>query len=60
MTTETPTRLDTDQMEALRAEIATVPDESDGISLVDAKREADFKLGLAINAVKVLRKLSAE
>ena len=59
-TTPTPARLNTAALEAVLAEIATVPDESDGIALADAKREASFKLGVAINAVKVLRKLSAE
>lgn len=36
-----------------------MPDELDGLSLVNAKREADFKVKQAINALKVLRKLSA-
>ncbi|MDN3711959.1 hypothetical protein QWZ10_09250 [Paracoccus cavernae] len=52
-------RLDTAPLEALREEALTVADEVDGISMLDVKREADFKLAQAINAVKVLRKLSA-
>ena len=59
-TTVPAVRLDTAPLEAVLAEIATVPDESDGIALADAKREASFKLGVAINAIKELRKLSAE
>ena len=52
-------RLDTAPLETLRQEALTIADEVDGISMLDVKREADFKLAQAINAVKVLRKLSA-
>ena len=51
--------LNTASFAAVLTEIAAVPDEVDGISMVDAKREATFKVGAALNAVKVLRKLSA-
>lgn len=54
------TRLDTAKLEALREEIALIPDEVDGLAMVDAKRDADYKLGIAINSLKVLRKISAE
>lgn len=52
-------RLDTAPLEALRQEAQTIAEEVDGISMLDVKREADFKIAQAINAVKVLRKLSA-
>lgn len=51
--------LDTGPLDALLTEIGGVPDELDSLSLVNAKREATFKLSTAINALKVLRKLSA-
>ncbi len=49
----------TGPLDALLTEIGDVPDELDGLSLVNARREADFKVKQAINALKVLRKLSA-
>lgn len=58
--TNQPARLDTAPLAALRAEIEATPDEVDGLSMVDAKRDALFRLGLAENAVRALRKLSAE
>lgn len=54
------TRLDTAPLATLRAEIEATPDEVDGLSMVDAKRDALFRLGLAENAIRALRKLSAE
>ncbi len=52
-------RLDTARLEELTAEVDAMPDEVDGLSMADSKRDAAYKLTIAINAVKVLRKLSA-
>ncbi len=59
MSEQEPTRLDTASMEALLAQIDAVPAEVDGLDMTDAKRDAAYKLTIAINALKVLRKLSA-
>lgn len=55
----TPTHpLDTAALEAVLAAIAEVPDQVDGLDLAQAKSTAGIQLGMAINAVKSLRKLS--
>lgn len=51
--------LDTARLEELTAEVDAVPNEVDGLDMADAKRDAAYKLTVAINSLKVLRKLSA-
>lgn len=51
-------RFDTTPLEGLKVDIKAAPDNLDGMSLAGAKREAAFKLDAAINALKVLAKLS--
>ena len=60
MTATPALRLDTAPLAALRIEIDQTPDEVDGLSMADAKRDALFRLGLAENSIRTLRKLSAE
>lgn len=54
----TDKRLCIQKLEELKLEVADVADEIDGIPLITAKRDAAFKIDQAINALKVLHKLS--
>ena len=55
----TPTHpLDTAALDTVLAAIGDVPDQVDGLDLAQAKATATIQLGMAINAVKSLRKLS--
>lgn len=54
-----PKTLDTTPLEKLVEEVTALPDSLPDFDLTDSKRDALFKLGIAINAVKVVAKLAS-